>query len=168
MNHKIQALGALLAAAVAVMAAPVQAQDAAAVPTLRPTPGKAACVVVPTTVADKALRAELCVTGGSFSHDVYQLKLDGALVLKGIDDETTKGLRGTRDGKAVTLVCAPQNIPPKASAEDIQRIVPGYPADKTKELVELMSSGFSSVELGRQCKASLDEAPVLTVQVLFE
>ncbi len=168
MNHKTSALGALLIGALCATAS-AQAQDATApIPTITPAPGKTACKAVSSTVADKSLRAELCVTGGSFSSDIYQLKLDGALVLKGIDDQTTPGLKATRDGKVVAMVCTPQEVAPNASAEDIQRVLPGYPAAKTRDLVALMAGSPSGVELGRLCKATVDGAPVLTVQVIFD
>lgn len=74
----------------------------------------------------------------------------------------------TRGGKAVAMMCTPQEVEPNASAGDIQRALPGYPAAKTRDLVALRAGSPSGLDLERLCRATVDGAPVLTVQVIFD
>src|SRR5450830_1753636 len=115
--------------------------------------------------ADTASEATVCVTGGSFSHDVYTLKIKGATVLKGIDDQLSAGLSGSHQGQKIAFVCEAQNIYPKDTPEatlaEVQRVMPNSPAEKIKGIAELLTPGPMGMEIGRLCKASSNGQPFM-------
>ncbi len=114
------------------------------------------------------MKAEICVTQGNFSHDVYVLKIDGNTALKGIDDETTKGISSSYKSQKVGLSCAPQELAPNASLEEVQKMLPGHSPAKAKELVALMKDSKTPIEVGRLCTASSEGTAFLSAQVIFE
>lgn len=128
--------------------------------------GKEVCV------ADAASKAQVCVAGGSFSHDVYSLKIDGNTVLKGIDDQLSVGLAGNYQNQAIAFVCDAQNIFPKESPEatlaEVRRLMPNSPPERIKTIADLLEPGTMGMEIGRLCKASSDGQPFITVQVMFD
>ncbi len=135
---------------------------------LLPSPGKAVCRAKPATLAGAPVKAEICVTQGNFSHDLYVLKIDGSSVLKGIDDETTKGISSSYKSQKVSLTCAPQELAPNASLEEVHKILPGYSSEKAKGLVALMKDSKTPTEVGRLCTASSDGTAFLSAQVIFD
>jgi hypothetical protein len=52
---------------------------------------------------------ELCDAQGMFSHDVYSVRIGGIIFLRGIDDDTTKGIDGVFYGSPIRLQCEPVN-----------------------------------------------------------
>ena len=71
----------------------------------------------PPTIADKEVDAKFCITGGTFGHDKYAVKIGWSRVVEGVDDETTKGISGTYKGHVVGLICMSQNQPPNKDGE---------------------------------------------------
>ncbi|WP_089084277.1 hypothetical protein [Aquitalea magnusonii] len=135
---------------------------------IRPTPNKSACKSSALRIGEDSVKSELCVLQGNFSHDKYVLKFSGDTVLQGIDDQTTPGIQANHKGKPIVLRCPPQNVPPNATAAEIQKIVPGYSTEKAKEVAELMVGSILPIEAGRLCQVSVDGEAVMTVQVLFD
>lgn len=139
------------------------------VPALKitPQPGKTACQSTAKQFGESMAEIELCVTAGSFSHDTYILNIDKKAVLKGIDDETTKGLSSTYQGEKISLICIPQNEAPKdVSAEKIaayQKMM-NISAEDAKRMVILAET----VETGRFCTAHAGSVTLIEVQVIFE
>ncbi|MDQ1835133.1 hypothetical protein, partial [Massilia scottii] len=103
-----------------------------------------------------------------FSSDKYSLKFNGKLILQGIDDQTTGGIAADYNGKHVMLQCAPQEVKGNATADDVRKIVPSYSDAKVNELVELMKGSTSSVEVGRLCAVSGENACIVNAQVFFD
>lgn len=81
--------------------------------TLFPKPGISICQSTNRQLGDTSSKVELCVIGGSFSHDKYVLYIDREIIARGIDDETTNGVFGNYQDAKVSLVCMPQHEPPK-------------------------------------------------------
>jgi hypothetical protein len=137
---------------------------------MTPMPGKETCASSP--AGTRSQNPELCVIRGNFAHDVYVLKLDSHVVLKGIDDQTTAGIASNYKNQTVQLRCVPQNIFPKESPEatlkEVQRLLPNATAEEATRLVELLGPGPMGIELGRLCTASSDGSTLLTAQVLFK
>ena len=137
---------------------------------IKPEAGKETCAARP--AGAHPANPSLCVTMGNFSHDVYQLKLDGRTVLKGIDDQTTAGIAGQHGKQAVELRCLPQNIFPKETPEatlsEVRRQLPNAPEAQVKRLAGLLGPGPMGMEVGRSCTATIAGATVLTAQVLFD
>lgn len=135
---------------------------------ITPIPGKAVCKSSSGAIKDISIKSELCVTQGSFSHDVYVLKINGKPVLKGIDDETTKGISSTFQNQKINLTCSPQHkAPNEVSQEKIeatQKAVPNLSFEEARKMAIMMET----VETGRLCIASSGENPFMTVQVNFE
>jgi hypothetical protein len=166
-NHSARALLALNAFFCLMSSA---SADNAQQLSIKPVPGKETCASLPAST--HPLNPELCVAQGNFSNDVYVLKLDGHVVLKGIDDQTTVGIASKYKNQTLQLRCAPQNILPKESPEatlkEVQRLLPNATAEEATQLVELLGPGPMGVELGRLCTASSDGNTLLTAQVLFK
>jgi len=105
---------------------------------------------------------------GNFSHDTYLVKIDGKLVVKGIDDDTTKGVSASYQGSKVNLVCTPQNEGPTEVAPEriasMQQNMPQLTEEQAKSMVIMMQT----VEVGRLCKASLNDQALFSAQVTFQ
>jgi hypothetical protein len=110
---------------------------------------------------------ELCVVGGSFSHDQYILRIDNKQVLRGIDDETTRGMNTTYLEDSLVLTCTPQHEAPKEISpqkiEAYQKVMK-VSADDAKRMAILAET----VEVGRTCAATLGRITLIEVQVVFE
>ena len=139
------------------------------VPTLKivSNPGKPVCQSNSVKIGDVPLNVDLCVLGGSFSHDQYSLKIDKKQVLNGIDDETTRGINATYSGENLTLTCVPQHQVPKGISpeeiEDYQKMM-NISAEDAKQMAILSGT----VEIGRLCKATLGTISLIEAQVVFE
>jgi hypothetical protein len=137
---------------------------------ITPVPGKETCASFP--AGTHPLNPELCVVRGNFSHDVYVLNLQGHVVLKGIDDQTTAGIASNYNNQTLQLRCLPQNIFPKespdATLKEVQRVLPNATPEEAARMVELLGPGPMGMELGRLCTASSDGKTLLTAQVLFK
>ena len=130
-------------------------------------PGKPVCQSNLVKIGDVSSNIDLCVLGGSFSHDQYSLKIDKKQVLKGIDDETTRGINATYSGDNLTLKCIPQHeVPKDVSQEKIE----GYQKMMKVSAVDAkrMAILAETVEVGRHCKAALGAISLIEVQVVFE
>jgi hypothetical protein len=135
---------------------------------LIPVPGKQICAVLPPGEPDASWKRELCVTQGNFAHDVYVVKVDGAVALKGVDDETSAGIASTFKGAPVALQCKAQNLPGNVSLEEVQKALPNKPLAKAQELVELMKGSLMGVEVARLCMLTINNVAQPTVQVIFD
>ena len=137
-------------------------------PTIAAVPGKEVCAAAAGT---NAMAAELCVTGGNFSHDRYALKLGGRTVLNGIDDQTTAGIASKVNNQNVVLQCVPQNVFPKATPAEnlaeVRRVLPNASEARVKEIADLLVPPMG-MELGRLCTATGDGQAFLAVQVVFD
>jgi hypothetical protein len=139
------------------------------VPTLKivSKPGKPVCQSNSVKIGDASSNVELCVLRGSFSHDQYSLNIDKKQVLKGIDDETTRGIGATYSGDNLVLICTPQHEAPKdISPEKIEAFqkMMNVSAEKAERMVIMMET----VEVGRLCKATLGATSLIEVEVVFK
>lgn len=137
-------------------------------PLLLPKPGQTVCHAQPLAQANGTATLALCITEGSFSHDQYDLTLSGKTVLHGTDDETTKGIASDDHNQKLGLLCMPQNVMPGMSADQVEKMVPGYAPDKIRALVEKLKDETIGIELGRMCTVSVDGKPAMRVQAVFE
>jgi hypothetical protein len=135
---------------------------------IKPAPNKSECKSVSVALDKVQVNSELCVSQGSFSHDQYVVKFNNEVVLQGIDDETTNGISSKYKGKAVSIKCAPQIIMPKATAQEIMKIVPVYSEARAKEIAGLMADSFMPIEAGRLCSVEFEKASIMKVQVIFD
>jgi hypothetical protein len=131
-------------------------------------PGKTVCQSKEKIRDNIPIKAELCVTQGDFSHDTYQLKLGGNTILRGIDDETTKGISSSYNGDKIQLTCvpkheAPTDISPEKVAE-IQKMMPKFSQEDAVKAAILMGT----VEVGRSCVVLFGNEPLIEVLVKFE
>ncbi|MFL9880559.1 hypothetical protein PQR63_19340 [Herbaspirillum rhizosphaerae] len=135
---------------------------------IAPKAGKTICQSGSSQIGDAAAKVELCVAQGNFSHDTYLVKIDGKQVLKGIDDETTKGVSVAYQSRKLNLVCTPQNEGPTDVAPErvaaMQKNMPKLSEAEAKAMVIMMET----VEVGRLCKATLDDQALFAAQVTFE
>lgn len=130
-------------------------------------PGKPVCQSNSVKIGEVSSNIDLCVSGGSFSHDQYSLKIDKKQILKGIDDETTRGINATYSGDNLILTCTPQHEAPKdVSPEKIEAYqeMMKISAEDAKRMAILAET----VEIGRLCKATLGATSLIEVQVVFE
>jgi hypothetical protein len=129
--------------------------------------GKSVCQSTVRQLGDTSQKIELCVSQGNFAHDVYVLKIDGDAVLKGIDDETAKGIFATHKGEKISLTCAPQLEEPTQVApekiEAIQKLMPALSPEEAKKAAISMDA----VEIGRLCTAQRGSGSLIDVQVMF-
>lgn len=158
----------ILSLALLALATTSTAVTAADVGFIYPASGKEACITKDFVFNEQQTKMEMCVTQGSFSHDVYTLKIAGNQVIKTIDDAVDKGLKVNHKGAIISLVCSPLNLPPNVTAEQVQSALPGYPDDKTNSLVTLMKDAVTSVEISRACVSTVNGEKQLTAQVIFE
>jgi len=110
-------------------------------------------------------KASLCVKGGSFSHDVYQLEIAGKVVLTGIDDETTKGLEADANGRHLRLACAPQLEPNDTMQGALKQML--LKQGKSEDEAEALARSMGMVETGRACTLAVDGSAVWQVGVVF-
>ncbi|WP_211442013.1 hypothetical protein [Collimonas humicola] len=129
--------------------------------------GKSVCESTVRQLGETSQKIELCVSQGNFAHDVYVLKIDGKSILKGIDDETTKGIVATQQGEKISLICVPQIEAPTEVApekiEAMQKLMPALSADEAKKA----AISIDSVETGRLCTAQRGDNSLISVQVVF-
>ena len=157
-----------LVASTAACAADTRPQSISAVP------GKEVCSFTSATLGDKRVRPQVCVIRGNFSSDMYALKIDGKVVVHGIDDQTTAGISATFENRTLQLRCVPQEVFPKATPEEtlaeVRRVLPEGTEARVKELAELLGtgSGTGGMELGRLCTGSADGNALIAVQVNFD
>lgn len=133
--------------------------------------GKEICQSMIAIIGESSVKSELCVGQGGFSHDTYTLKIDGKTLLKGIDDETTVGISSDYKNHKIILICAPQNVFPKATPEktlaEVKRLMPNSTSEEITEIANLLGPGSMGMEIGRLCTASSDSNQFMTVQILF-
>ena len=145
---------------------PAFAQEAAPL-ILKAVPGKATCQAKQVQIGGAPAEAALCVTGGNFSHDTYVFSIDKKTAVRGIDDETTKGVAASYKGQQAKLTCAPQvQEPADISAEKIaayQELMK-VSAEQARKLAMRMET----VETGRLCTALLNNEKLIEVLVTFE
>ncbi|MDG2524910.1 hypothetical protein P6166_06035 [Stenotrophomonas sp. HITSZ_GD] len=110
-------------------------------------------------------QASLCVKGGSFSHDVYTLKIAREVVLSGIDDDTTRGLETDSEGRHLRLVCAPRLEPNDTMKGVVKRML--LTQGKSEEEAETLAQRMGVVEAGRVCTLAADGTAVWQVEVVF-
>lgn len=129
--------------------------------------GKSVCQSTVRQFGETSQKIELCVSQGNFAHDVYVLKINGDPVLKGIDDETAKGIVSTNQGEKISLTCAPQLEEPTQVApekiEAMQKLMPALSADEAKKA----AISLDAVEVGRLCTAQRGSNSLIDVQVTF-
>ena len=134
--------------------------------------GKEVCQSTTATLNESSVKSELCVTQGSFSHDNYTLKFDGKTLLKGIDDETTMGISANFKSHKIILICAPQNVFPKATPEEtlseVRKAMPSSTLEEATEIANLLGPGPMGMEIGKLCTVNNDGNQLMTVQVLFK
>jgi hypothetical protein len=132
------------------------------------TPGKTICQSKEQMRGNLPTKAEFCVTQGNFSHDKYQLKIGGNTILKGLDDETTKGISSNYNGEKIQLTCVSKN----EAATDIssgqfaavQKMMPKFSQEEALKAAMLMET----VEVGRSCVVQLGNESLIEVLVKFE
>ena len=139
------------------------------------SPGKELCQSALVNLDDKSVKSEFCVTQGNFSPDKYVLKIDNKALLKGIDDETSKGVSSNYKNHKISFICTTQNVFPKATPEatleEVQKVMPNSSLEETKEIANLLGTSDKSVmgmEIGRHCIVKNDDSPFMSVQVLFK
>lgn len=142
--------------------------DGPAATRLDPVDGKEACTAginVPNTPGGSLA---LCIKKGLFAHDQYEVKADGAVVLKGIDDETTDGVNGSYSGRPISLKCTPVLAAPESVTDSqIESMRSSYPTasrDQLKQHYVLLNT----LETGRHCVVRIDAANVLSADIRFE
>jgi hypothetical protein len=139
-------------------------------PVLMAESGKNICQ--PMTGPDGSASAfELCVANGLFAHDVYSVRVAGVFVVKGIDDETTKGVGGTFYGNPISLKCEPINEPYEKftdkelddRANSLEKTMPNSTFEERKRFAVRMNM----VETGRHCALSNSDGIVSRLDVKF-
>ena len=138
------------------------------IPAITATPQKTVCALSKFDFNEVPINVELCVTQGSLSPDKYVLKLNGEMVLQGIDDQTTLGISSTYKEKVISLKCTPQIIQRNATADDVRKTVPTYSDSKVEQMVKLMKRSVLPVEVGRLCAAMSADRIIMKAQVFFE
>jgi hypothetical protein len=130
-------------------------------------PKKSVCQSNSVKIGEASSIVELCVLQGMFSHDQYSLNIDKKQIIKGIDDETTRGINITYSGDNLSLTCTPQREAPKdispQKVEAYQKMM-NLSAEDAKRMATLAET----VEVGRLCKATLGAILLIEVQVSFE
>lgn len=111
--------------------------------------------------------AQLCVSEGLFAHDLYELRIDGVEVAKGIDDETTQGVSGQFHDQAIKLTCQPQlDVPKNVTDAQIESVRASLPNGTHDDLKKLYLS-LNSTEIGRHCTVAAQAAELFSVDVRF-
>lgn len=130
--------------------------------------GKEVCREQTASLGNQESKVALCVTEGTFAHDSYVLKIDGKTVLKGIDDETTKGISADYKNEKAQLTCAPLLQAPDAISEDkiaaFQKTMPNLSHEEAK--AEAIKT--ETVEVGRKCEAHVGTAPLINMDIVFD
>ncbi|ACC76317.1 hypothetical protein VOI32_35980 [Paraburkholderia caribensis] len=136
--------------------------------TLTPVDDKAACSPTVSTQGTPGKSVELCITKGLFAHDLYEVKIDGTVVVKGIDDATTNGVNGAYGGQSINLTCtpvlsAPENVT-DSQIESMRTLDPKATREQLKRQYVLLNT----TETGRHCVVRTDSTNFLAVDILFE
>lgn len=168
MTARFQKTLILLSAMLVVAVCPSFAEESTTALIIHPVINTPACISSSALSGADSISSELCITQGGLAYDRYVLKLDGEVALRGIDAETMSGIAATHKGKAVTLKCSSQSIMPKATAEDIRKVVPSYPNDKVNEIAELMAASRMPIEIARLCLITVADVETMKVQVFFD
>jgi hypothetical protein len=150
-----------------LMSASALAQPADADFVLSGVPKKAVCKSTNYEAGAASRKVEFCLTQGMFSPDVYEIKIDRKLVIRGTDDQTTVGLQGKEDNRTWSLRCLPIEAKPNITADELKILEPQYPQSKVAEIVDLSKGAKSSMEISRRCTVLADEQRVITATVLF-
>ncbi|RBB31490.1 hypothetical protein DPV79_40930 [Burkholderia reimsis] len=164
----ISVASAISLAASIALAPQLAVADAPGAIRLDPVAGKEACtagVGVPNTSSGSLA---LCVKNGLFAHDQYEVKADGAVVLQGIDDETTDGVNGSYSGRPISLKCTPVlSAPESVTDSQIEPMRSSYPTasrDQLKQHYVLLNT----LETGRHCVVRVDSTNILSADIHFE
>ncbi|WP_198363759.1 hypothetical protein [Burkholderia ubonensis] len=110
----------------------------------------------------------LCVKKGHFAHDQYEVKVDGAVVVKGIDDETTGGVNGSYGGRPVNLTCTPVLSAPEEVTESQIESMRSMDPQATREQLKQRYLSLNTVETARHCVVRVDSRNVLSTDIHFE
>ena len=124
---------------------------------LTPQHGENTCQAM-NNVDETPSSIELCVASGLFSHDIYSVRANHAVVVKGIDDETTKGIDGILHEHPVKLKCDPVNqlasdITASSLANTIASLKKSMP-NATFEARKNVAISMNLIETGRHCALS--------------
>jgi hypothetical protein len=167
MKHTLLACCAALAASLSLpVCTPAHAAESATA-TLDAMAGKTACRAS-ALASQPGKSGELCVTQGSFAHDIYEVRIDGASVVKGIDDATTAGIAGTYNGQPVRLTCTPVlSKPEHVTDAQIESMRFANPQGTREQLIGLYQT-LNTVETGRHCSIADNSAEWFAVDVRFE
>lgn len=153
----------LLVAAAVMLSSPALAAEP---PTLVVTGGKPACLAQKAALSSGEVELRLCVKSGSFAHDEYTLAAGDTIIVKAIDDETTKGVSGKYRDQPVTLRCEPQlRVPAKANPAMVEMLMKKQ--NLSQGDAEKAALAMETVEEGRLCVAREGERELLRVRVQF-
>ena len=95
----------------------------------------------------------VCVRRQAFDNDVYVLRLDGKLALRGTDDEVAHGVFGRVGNRLVAMRCEAEESPAKVSPAVAQAL-----SWQTGMRVQRITDALGSVETGRRCTVKIDGA----------
>ncbi len=155
---------AMAAAALCTTLTAQAASDAAVPQSLEAVSGKTVCRAAG-AVDGKA--SELCVTLGTFAHDLYEVRFDGVPAVKGIDDATTEGIAGTYSGRTIALKCDPILSAPDTVTDAQIDAVRFMDPSGSRDALRQMAIRMNTVETGRHCVARADAAPLFAIDVRF-
>lgn len=161
--------------ALSSFAAPVSWADENKQLLITAAPSKELCQSASVNFDNNPVKSEFCVTQGNFSPDKYVLKIDDKALLKGVDDETSKGISSSYKNHKISFSCAAQNVFPKATPEvtleEVQKAMPNSSLEETQKIANLLGTSDKSpmgMEVGRLCIAKSDDSAFMTIQVLFK
>jgi hypothetical protein len=135
-------------------------------PSMTAKAGTSVCHVQQATLASGEVEVRLCVKQGSFSHDEYSVTLGESAVLKAIDDETSRGVEGSYQGKPISLRCeAKLRVPETASPGLVGALEKKglSHADAEKTVLHM-----ETVEVGRLCVIREGTRELVKVLVEFK
>lgn len=141
-----------------------------ATPSLAAQTGKNICQ--PMNGADGSVSSfDLCVANGMFSHDVYDLQVGGISITKGVDDQTTTGIKSLFHGNEISLKCIPINqLANDVTAKTIEDSVNGMRKSMGKFSFEdrmNLAIRIHTVEVGRHCTLTASTGSVAMLDISF-
>lgn len=131
-------------------------------------PGKFACRKQQIQFSSKSYQGELCVLQGRFAHDIYLFRVAGINTIKGIDDETTKGIVGNFMNEPLLLKCVPQHEVPDIADPDMVQFAKKMKPDISDEDAKKIAINMKTVEIGRHCTIRHKEADIMSVMIEFK
>lgn len=114
---------------------------------------------------------ELCVVNRQFSHDIYSVRIAGISIIKGIDDDTTRGIEGMFYGNRINLKCDPINqlasdVATKTIEDTIKSLKTSMPKATFEERKNFAIS-MNLIEIGRHCTLNNSDGIVAKLDVKF-